>query len=426
MRAYTCRRLFLPHFPGFAERSATAVRTIGIGFIHNNQPCIHTSVMKLTVVGLGGKHELDMLKPGATYISFLPIMPPGETPEKCGEQFKDTVLRAQDNKINLLSMGHLPRISRAQKSDAISTFGKLAGHRACIEAASAYGRIMAGEITSAGKNPQAKGWVGGCGVAGLEAVAILKKMGCEVYATDVRDIEDQIISVGGKFVHYDPEGLKKAKDSGGYAPSFGPEMQRQQDTMYAKWAKEVNVMVLTAAIPGMPPPQLMSKQMVDSMQAGSVIVDIAANKNWAAKYEAGEEFRGTVPWPGNCEYTKPGEVFTTANGVKVIGYTDLPSRFGGQATEFYANNLVNLLEDMCAKGTLAERGIKGEPELGTAEDFKIDMHPIRSQTSDHESYKTGEFAIGDDIMVGMCLVKVEDGVALLDCPKKRKPMRLRR
>jgi len=153
-----------------------------------------------------------------------------------------------------------------------------------------------------------------------------------------------------------------------------------------------------------------------------VIVDIAANKNWAAKYEAGEEFRGTVPWPGNCEYTKPGEVFTTANGVKVIGYTDLPSRFGGQATEFYANNLVNLLEDMCAKGTLAERGIKGEPELGTAEDFKIDMHPIRSQTSDHESYKTGEFAIGDDIMVGMCLVKVEDGVALLDCPKKRKPM----
>jgi hypothetical protein len=142
-----------------------------------------------------GKHELDMMKPGSTYISFLPIMPPSETPAKCGPQFKDIVLRAVDQKVNLLSMGHLPRISRAQKSDAISTFGKLAGHRACLEAASAYGRILPGEITSAGKNPQAKAWVGGCGVAGLEAVAILKKMGCEVYATDVRDIEDQIMSV---------------------------------------------------------------------------------------------------------------------------------------------------------------------------------------------------------------------------------------
>ena len=367
---------------------------------------------------LGGKHELDMLKENSTYISFLPIMHPADNPEKCGDDFKNIVLRAQNKKINLLSMGHLPRISRAQKSDAISTFGKLAGHRACIEAAAAYGRIMPGEITSAGKNPQAKAWVGGCGVAGLEAVAILKKMGCEVYATDVRDIEDQIISVGGKFVHYDPEGLKKAKDSGGYAPSFGPEMQRQQDAMYSEWSAKVNVMVLTAAIPGMPPPKLVSKAMVDVMQPGSVIVDIAANKNWAAKYDDKDP---QSPWPGNCEYTVPGKMVETSNGVKIIGYTDMPSRFGGQATDFYANNLVNLLEDMCAKGTIAERGLK-EPELGTAEDFKIDMHVVRSQTKELDSFYKGEFAIGDDIMSGMCLVKVEDGVAMLDYPKKRKPM----
>eukprot|EP01043_Picozoa_sp_COSAG02_P042687 COSAG02_NODE_3648_length_6426_cov_6.186054_5_plen_1066_part_01 len=287
---------------------------------------------------LGGKHELDMLKPNSTYISFLPIMNPRENPESCSPTFKDIVLRAQQNKINLLSMGHLPRISRAQKCDAISTFGKLAGHRACIEAAAAFGQIMSGEITSAGNNPQAKAWVGGCGVAGLEAVAILKKMGCEVYATDVRDIEDQIISVGGKFVHYDPEGLKRAKDSGGYAPTFGQEMQDQQDRMYTTWSKKCDVMILTAAIPGMPPPRLLSKAMVDRMEPGSVIVDIAANKSWGNKYAQAERSgaisytgREATPWPGNCEYTRPGELFITSNGVKVVGYTDLPSRFGKQA-----------------------------------------------------------------------------------------------
>ncbi len=367
---------------------------------------------------IDGKHELDMLKENATYIGFLPIMNPHDTPEKCGDDFKDIVLRAVDKKINLLSMGHLPRISRAQKSDALSTFGKLAGHRACIEAASAYGRIMPGEITSAGKNPQAKAWVGGCGVAGLEAVAILKKMGCEVYATDVRDIEDQIISVGGKFVHYDPEGLKKAKDSGGYAPSFGPEVQVMQDKMYAEWSAKMDVMVLTAAIPGRPPPQLVSKTMVSNMKPGSVIVDIAASAKWAALYKESDP---KSPWPGNCEFTVPGKVVKTSNGVTIIGYTDMPSRFGNQATDFYSNNLVNLLEDMCAQGTIAERGLK-EPELGTAEDFKIDMHVVRSQTNTHASYSQGEFAEGDDVMTGMCLVKVEDGVAMLDCPKKRKPM----
>jgi NAD/NADP transhydrogenase alpha subunit len=355
-------------------------------------------------------------------------MNPRENPDNCSPMFKDIVLRAQHNEINLLSMGHLPRISRAQKSDAISTFGKLAGHRACVEAAAAFGQIMSGEITSAGNNPQAKAWVGGCGVAGLEAVAILKKMGCEVYATDVRDIEDQIISVGGKFVHYDPEGLKRAKDSGGYAPTFGQEMQDQQDRMYNEWSKKCNVMILTAAIPGMPPPRLLSKAMVDRMEPGSVIVDIAANKFWGAKYNRALQQgslwytgREATPWPGNCEYTRPGELFITPNGVKVVGYTDLPSRFGKQATNFYANNLVNLLEDMCAKGTVAERGMK-EPELGTAQDFKIDMHVVRSQTNDHPSFATGEFAIGDDIMAGMCLVKVENGQAMLDYPKKRKPM----
>merc|ERR1712159_735197 len=184
-----------------------------------------------------------MLKEGATYIGFLPIMHPLDTPEKCGADFKDIVLRAVDKKINLLSMGHLPRISRAQKSDALSTFGKLAGHRACIEAASAYGRIMPGEITSAGKNPQAKAWVGGCGVAGLEAIAMLKKLGCDTYATDVRYVEDQVISVGGTFVHYDLENLRKAATgSQAYAGVQGPEAIRMSNEMYKQWCPSMDIM----------------------------------------------------------------------------------------------------------------------------------------------------------------------------------------
>jgi NAD(P) transhydrogenase alpha subunit len=367
---------------------------------------------------IGGKHELDMMSMGSTYIGFLPVMGRGDTPEKhSGGGYESIVLRALEKKINLLSMGHLPRISRAQKSDALSTFGKLAGHRACIEAAAAYGRLLPGEITSAGKNPQATAWVGGCGVAGLEAVAILKKMGCQVYATDVRDVEDQVLSVGGTFVHYDPEGLKNQKDAGGYAPDFSPEglaqMKIKADAMYTEWSAKCDVMVLTAAIPGRPPPQFVNEEMVKNMQPGSVIVDIAASHKWAKQKSA-------AVWPGNCELTQPGQAFTTANGVTIIGYTDMPSRFSTQATDFYSNNLVNLLKDMCVKGDVESNKGK-EPAPGDAGNFKIDMHVVREQkpgVTGDSSYARGVYAIGDDIMAGMCLVKVEeDHEAFLDYPK---------
>lgn len=243
------------------------------------------------------------------------------------------------------------------------------------------------------------------------------------------------MQVGGIFKHYDPEALKAAKDSGGYAPDFSPTAakrnQELSDAMYSEWSKKVNIMVLTAAIPGRPPPALVSKAMVNEMLPGSVIVDLAASDQWAKDYTEACKNNGGVPpagtsWPGNCEYTMPGSATVTDNGVKIIGYTDLPSRFGGQATDFYANNLVNLLEDMCAKGSKATRG-DGEPVLGDARDFKIDMHVVREQTDElHESYSRGEFAPGDDIMSGMCMVKVEEEggkmVARLDHPKKRKPM----
>ena len=149
-------------------------------------------------------------------------------------------------------------------------------------------------------------------------------MGCDVYATDVRDIEDQIISVGGKFVHYDPEGLKAAKDSGGYAPKFDDKMQTDQDAMYTKWSAECNIVILTAALPGMPPPHFVSKEMVENMQPGSVIVDLAAGQG------------------GNCELSKPGED-VIENGVRILGPTNLPGDMAYQSSQLYSRNLTEFL-----------------------------------------------------------------------------------
>merc|ERR1719217_538896 len=267
------------------------------------------------------------MKPGATLIGFIGALVWGrnsETPDQPKSvAMKEVVLRAAKCKINLLNMAFLPRISRAQKSDALSVFGKLAGNRSALEAAVAYGRIMPGEITSAGKNPQARAWVGGCGVAGLEAVAMLKKLGCDTYATDVRYVEDQVVSVGGTFVHYDLDNLRKAATgSQAYAGVQGPEAIRQSNEMYKKWSPTMDIMVLTAAIPGAPPPKLVSRDMVNSMNPGSVIVDIAASARFGQQYKKDDP---SSPWPGNCELTVPGERITTENGVTIVGYTDLPA-----------------------------------------------------------------------------------------------------
>jgi len=185
----------------------------------------------------------------------------------------------------------------------------------------------------------------------------------------------------------------------------------------------MDIMVLTAAIPGAPPPKLLSREMIKSMAPGSVIVDIAASAKFAKQYKAGD---ASSPWPGNCELTVPGEKIVTENGVTIVGYTDLPARFAQQATDFYCNCLVNLIEGMCFKGTIRERGGK-KPEVGTASDFKVDMTVIREQAlSDDKgstSYWSGTYAVGDDVMAGMVVVKVEGDKSLIDFPKPPpKPM----
>ena len=331
-----------------------------------------------------GTNELALVPAGSTFISFVGALDRMETEASPKTEAFNDLLLARDRKLTLLGMQYLPRISRAQKSDALSTFGKLAGHRAALEASVNYGRMLAGEITAAGKNPPAVVFVAGCGVAGLEAVACCKKLGAVVRATDVRmDCVEQVASVGGVFVHPDMDALANATSEGGYAkPDFSPEGQAKTKAMYTEQCPQCDIIITTAAIPGRPAPVLITADMVASMKPGSVIVDIAK---------------------GNCELTKPGEVFKTENGITIVGYTDYPSRMAAQASDFYSSNLVNLLTDMCAHRV--DNKVDFEAPM-VAKGFWCNMEVTREQTdTTAESYNKGSYATGDDIMAGMVLTK---------------------
>eukprot|EP00038_Savillea_parva_P007620 m.171436 g.171436 ORF g.171436 m.171436 type:complete len:1201 (-) comp13373_c0_seq1:92-3694(-) len=338
-----------------------------------------------------GANELELVPSGSTFISFVGALDRFETEANPKTEALKDLIMARDRNVTLLGMQFVPRISRAQKCDALSTFAKIAGHRASLEGAARYGRMMAGEITAAGKNKPAVVFVAGCGVAGLEAVATCRKLGAMVRATDVRmDAVEQVKSVGGEFVHPDMEALANAQEEGGYAkPDFSPEGQAKTAAMYREQVPQCNIIITTAAIPGRPPPVLLTADMVELMKPGSVIIDIAG---------------------GNCELTKKGEVFTTDNGVTIVGYTDYPSRMAMQASEFYAANLVNLLEDMCAHPDGKESKVENPPAKG----FWINAEITREQTDTTvESYNKGSYAIGDDIVCGMVLAKE----GKLDYPK---------
>eukprot|EP00040_Diaphanoeca_grandis_P024415 m.134137 g.134137 ORF g.134137 m.134137 type:complete len:1210 (+) comp29722_c0_seq1:135-3764(+) len=344
-----------------------------------------------TTRGDNNIHELEMVPEKSTFISFVGHLDRMETETSRKTEAMLDVMMARDRNLTLLGMQFLPRISRAQKSDALSTFAKLAGHRATLEASVTFGRVMAGEISAAGKNPPAIMFVAGCGVAGLEAVAFGKKLGAIVRATDVRmDCVEQVASVGGEFVHPDMEALAKGSSEGGYAkPDFSPEGQAKSKAMYAEQCPQCDIIITTAAIPGRPAPVLITAEMVASMKPGSVIVDIAN---------------------GNCVLTRKGEKFRTENGVTIVGYTDYPSRMALQASTFYSNNLVNLVMDMCAHFV----NNKATYETPMAKGFWVNMEITREQSdTTHPSYSKGSYATGDDILAGMVLTK--DGK--LDYPK---------
>ncbi len=224
------------------------------------------------------------------------------------------------------AMELMPRISRAQSMDILSSQANLAGYKAVLNACEIYGRAMPMMMTAAGTVPPAKAFIMGVGVAGLQAIATAKRLGAAVSATDVRPAtKEQVASLGGKFLEVDPEMEKEAETEGGYAKEMPPEYFEKQRQKVREHLPKQDIVVTTALIPGRPAPKLIDKDMVGGMKAGAVIVDMAA--------EAG----------GNCEMTKPGEVTTTANGVIIDGRLNLPSMLAETASSLFAKNLFNFV-----------------------------------------------------------------------------------
>ncbi len=272
-----------------------------------------------------GRHEADMLSAHQSLISF--IWP---------AQNSDLVSHLSSRQATVLAMDAIPRISRAQKMDALSSMANIAGYRAVIEAANQFGRFFTGQITAAGKVPPCKVMVIGAGVAGLAAIGAAKSLGAIVRAFDTRlVVKEQVESLGAEFLE-----LSFAEDGsgdGGYAKTMSPEFIEAEMALFAEQAKEVDIIITTALIPGKRAPLLITQEMVESMKPGSVVVDMAAEQG------------------GNCAVTKPGEIYSY-HDVTIVGVTDFPSRMASQSSQLYGTNLYHLLSDM-----------------GGSDDYKIDL-----------------------------------------------------
>ncbi|MCB5409277.1 Re/Si-specific NAD(P)(+) transhydrogenase subunit alpha [Pseudogemmobacter faecipullorum] len=263
--------------------------------------------------------ELDLLHEGETLISFFW---PAQNPE--------LLEQAKARGVTAVAMDMVPRISRAQKMDALSSMANLAGYRAVIEAANNFPRFFTGQVTAAGKVPPAKVLVVGAGVAGLAAIGASVSLGAITYAFDVRpEVAEQISSMGAEFVYLDfAETQTDGAATGGYAAPSSPEFREAQLKKFRELAPEIDIVITTALIPGRPAPKLWTEDMVQLMKRGSVIIDLAAERG------------------GNCDLTVPDEKIVTANGVTVVGYTDFPSRMATQASTLYANNIRHMLADL--------------------------------------------------------------------------------
>jgi len=258
--------------------------------------------------------EIARLRDGATLVGLLA---PGLNPELVDE--------LATRPITAMSMDAVPRISRAQSLDVLSSMENIAGYRAVIEAAHAFGRFFTGQVTAAGKVPPAKVLVAGAGVAGLAAIGAAGSLGAIVRATDPRpEVADQVKSLGGEFLNV--ESAEAEVSSTGYAKEMSDDYNARAAALYAEQAKDVDIIITTALIPGKPAPRLITEEMVASMRPGSVVVDMAAAQG------------------GNVAGSVAGEAIVTDHGVTIIGYTDLPGRLPTQASQLYGTNLVNLMK----------------------------------------------------------------------------------
>jgi NAD(P) transhydrogenase subunit alpha len=260
--------------------------------------------------------EVGLLRSGQALVSFIW---PAQNP--------DLLKTLTERGVTALAMDSVPRISRAQKVDALSSMANIAGYRAVVEAAQHFGRFFTGQITAAGKVPPAKVLVIGAGVAGLAAIGAARSMGAIVRAFDTRpEVKEQVESMDADFLMLDFE-EEDGSGEGGYAKVMSKEFIEAEMALFADQAKDVDIIITTALIPGKPAPRLITAEMVESMKDGSVIVDLAAEQG------------------GNCELTQPGKV-VVEHGVALIGYTDLPSRLAAQSSQLYGTNLRHLLTDM--------------------------------------------------------------------------------
>jgi NAD(P) transhydrogenase subunit alpha len=307
---------------GFAAKFPDdAYREVGVGIEENVQTLYRNSDIILKVRPPEIHPELardgiELFREGQTLISFIQ---PGQNQE--------LLENLAQKKISVLAMDSIPRISRAQKMDALSSMANIAGYRAVVEAAQHFGRFFTGQITAAGKIPPAKVLVIGAGVAGLSAIGAAKSMGAIVRAFDTRpEVKEQVESMDGEFLMLDFAD-EDGSGEGGYAKVMSDEFIKAEMNLFARQAMEVDIIITTALIPGRPAPELITEAMVETMQEGSIIVDLAAENG------------------GNCKLTEADKVIVK-HGVTIIGYTDLPSRLATQSSQLYATNLRHLLTDL--------------------------------------------------------------------------------
>ncbi len=293
-------------------------RSVGVYIVKSANELWKQSDIILKVRG-PEKSELSKIKSKQHIISF--IWP---------NQNKQLLETLKKKKVTVQAMDMIPRISRAQKMDALSSMANIAGYRAIIEAGNQFGRFFTGQITAAGKVPPAKILIIGAGVAGLAAIGTAQSMGAIVRAFDVRpEVAEQIESMGAEFLMLDFE--TDGTGEGGYAKPASKEFIKKEMELFRKQAPDIDIVITTALIPGMPAPKLWPKEMVGLMKPGSVVVDLAAEQG------------------GNCEVTVPNKIIETKNKVKIIGFTDLPSRMATQSSSLYSTNIRHMIDDLTPK-----------------------------------------------------------------------------